>query len=176
MTVGVDTHILLLMELLTSFLDDDFKRFLILNGHGGNIETLRVALRRLQPKYPDRLLTGASYWELAERELAELARGERKDMGHACEFETAMVMHFRPDLVREAEIRNDHQPLPDVLRGLYVAEDMGQRTNQGCVGYPEAATAESGGRFVATIIDRVTEVCRQLIAEPIIPGRRRANR
>ncbi len=36
LTVGVDTHILLLMELLTSFLDDDFKRFLILHGHGGN--------------------------------------------------------------------------------------------------------------------------------------------
>ena len=175
LTVGVDTHILLLMELLTPLLDDNFKRVLILNGHGGNIETLRVALRRLQPKYPDRLLTGASYWEIAERELAELARGDRKDMGHACEFETAMVMHFRPDLVRTSEIRNDHQTLPDVLRGVYVAEDMGQRTNQGCVGYPEAATAESGGQFVAAIIDRVTEVCRQLLQQEIIAGRRKAN-
>lgn len=175
LTVGVDTHILLLTELLIPLLEDDFKRALILNGHGGNIETLRVALRQLQPEYPDRLLTGASYWELAERELAELARGGRKDMGHACEFETAMMMHFRPDLVRAAEIKNDHQPLPDVLRGLYVAEDMGVRTDQGCVGYPEAATPESGKAFVSAIVDRVTEVCGELLKHEIVPGRRDAH-
>jgi creatinine amidohydrolase len=171
LTVGVDTHIVLLTELLTPLLEDDFKRVLILNGHGGNIETLRVALRQLQPEFPDCLLTGASYWEIAERELAELARGERKSMGHACEFETSMMMHFRPDLVRNSEIRNDHQTHPDVFRGLYFAEDMGQRTHQGCVGYPEAATPESGKAFVSAIVDRVTEVCRGLLGQEIVPGR-----
>jgi hypothetical protein len=31
---------------------------------------MHFALRRLQPRYPNRLLTAASYWELAEKELA----------------------------------------------------------------------------------------------------------
>ena len=172
LTLGVETHILVLTELLRPLLDDDFKRVLILNGHGGNIETLRVALRELQPEFPDCLLTGASYWEIAEKELAELAKGDRKGMGHACEFETAMMMHFRPDLVRAQEIKNDHQPLPDVLRGVYVAHDMGQSTDQGCVGFPEAATPESGRAFVGAVVERVTEVCKELITQEIVPGRR----
>jgi creatinine amidohydrolase len=174
LSVSVDTHIQLVAELLTPLLDDGFKRFLILNGHGGNIDTLHAALRRLQPRYPDRLLAGASYWELAEEELAKLAAGERKHMGHACEFETSMMMHFRPDLVRAGEIKNDHQAKPRALRGLYVAEDMSQRTGQGCVGYPEAATRESGRRFADAIIERVTEVCRHLADEKIVAGRRNA--
>ena len=175
LTVGVDTHIRLLTELLAPLLESDFKRVLILNGHGGNIDTLHVALRQLQPRFPDRLLTGASYWEIAERELAALAKGGRRGMGHACEFETSMMMHFRPDLVRTSEIRNDHQTHPEVFRGLYFAEDMGQRTDQGCVGYPEAATPESGKAFVSAIVGRVTEVCRELLAHEIVPGGRDAH-
>jgi creatinine amidohydrolase len=174
LSLAADSHIQVVAELLTPLLDDGFRRVLVLNGHGGNIDTMHVALRRLQPRYPDRLLAAASYWELAAEELASLARGERKEMGHACEFETSMMMHFRPDLVRAAEIRDDHQAPPRVLRGLYVAEDMGQRTRQGCVGFPGAAARESGKRFAEAIIERVTQVCRHLCDQEIVPGRRRA--
>src|SRR5439155_14729956 len=104
---NVDTHVTILCELLTPLLDDGYQRIMILNGHGGNIDTLHVALRRLQPCYRDRALTGASYWELAEKELAALAEGERKSMGHACEFETSMVLAVRPDLVRRDQIKDD---------------------------------------------------------------------
>jgi creatinine amidohydrolase len=171
LAASVDTHITMLCELLASPLDEGFERVLLLNGHGGNIDTLHVALRRLQPKYPDRLLTGASYWEIAEKEIAAIAAGPRKVVGHAGEIETAMIMHFRPDLVRTAEIKDDHVTLPDALRGLYVAQDMSQRTHQGCVGYPESATAENGKRFVDAIVARVTQLCQALIALPINPGR-----
>lgn len=167
LTATVDTHITMLTELLTPLLDDGFKRFLILNGHGGNIDTLHVALRRLHAKYPNRLLTGASYWELAEPEIAAVATGARKAVGHACEIETAMIMHLRPELVRQSEIRNDHQLLPPDLRGLFVAQDMSQRTEQGCVGYPENATADLGRRFLEVIVVRVTQVCRSLGDMPI---------
>ena len=66
----------------------------------GLMGAARVALRRLQTRYPKRQLTAASYWELGEKELAELAEGPRKSMGHACEFETSMIMALRPELVR----------------------------------------------------------------------------
>src|SRR5262245_61196115 len=97
------THITMICEMLTPLLDDGHKRVLVLNGHGGNIDTMHVALRRLQPSYRDRLLSAASYWELAEKELAALAKGDRKMMGHACEFETSMIMAVRPELVRRDE-------------------------------------------------------------------------
>jgi len=130
----------------------------VLNGHGGNIDTLQMALRKLQPRYRDRLLAGASYWDVAAAEFAAIAEGPRKSMGHACEFETSMMMALRPELVRGEEIKNDDPDDSPVLRGLYVADDMGLRTKQGCVGYPELAAAEKGERLLAAAVQRVVEV------------------
>ena len=73
LSAEVDTHIDLLCDLLRPLLDDGYRRVLLLNGHGGNIDTMHVALRRLQTRYPDRQLTAGSYWDLAEKELAALA-------------------------------------------------------------------------------------------------------
>jgi creatinine amidohydrolase len=163
LSAEVDTHIDMLCDLLTPLLEDGHKRFLILNGHGGNIDTMQVALRRLQPRWRDRALTAASYWDLAAKELAELADGPRKTMGHACEFETSMVMALRPELVRKAEIKNDPPPSEPVLRGLYIAEDMKQRTDHGCVGYPELASAEKGHKFIEAAVTRTLEVVQALL-------------
>src|SRR5262249_36769911 len=137
LSAEVDTHVTMLCDLLEPLLRDGYQRLLILNGHGGNIDTMQMALRRLQPRYTDRQLAAAAYWDLAAKELAALAEGGRKVMGHACEFETSMMLALRPDLVWRDEIRNDPGPSEPALRGLYLAEDMHQRTQRGAVGYPE---------------------------------------
>ena len=163
LSASVDTHINVLCDLVTPLLDDGFLRVLILNGHGGNIDTMQTALRRLQPKYLDRTLTAASYWDLAQQELAALAEGTRKVMGHACEFETSMVMALRPELVRKDQIRNDLETTDPSLRGLYIAEDMRQRTDHGAVGYCELASPEKGRKMIAAAAERVVEVIRALL-------------
>src|SRR5437870_79212 len=167
LSAEVDTHITMLCDLLTPLLDDGYQRILVLNGHGGNIDTMHVALRRLQPRYRSRLVAAASYWELAEHELAGLAQGQRKTMGHACEFETSMILALRPELVHREKIRNDPPRGEASLRGLFTAEDMKQRTDHGAVGYPESASAEQGKRFLEAAVRRTVEVaqamlCRQL--------------
>jgi creatinine amidohydrolase len=148
----------------TLSLDDGYRRILILNGHGGNIDTMQVALRRLQPHYQNAILSAASYWDLASRELATLAEAPRKTMGHACEFETSMVMALRPELVRRDEIRNDPVKEEPVLRGLFLADDMKQKTDHGCAGYPESATPEKGRKFLNAAIERTAEVVTALLA------------
>lgn len=62
LSASADVHIDLLCDLLTPLLDDGWRRMLVLNGHGGNIDTMQTALRRLQPTYRDRVLSAASYW------------------------------------------------------------------------------------------------------------------
>ena len=152
LSASVDVHIDVLCDLLTPLLEDGWLRVLVLNGHGGNIDTMQTALRRLQPRYRDRILSAASYWDLAAAELAALAEGPRKTMGHACEFETSMMLALRPDLVRREQIRDD-PPREDALRGLYLAEDMKQRTDHGAVGYPELASAEKGRAFLKVAVE-----------------------
>jgi creatinine amidohydrolase len=167
LTAQVDTHITILCEVLTPLLNDGYPRIMILNGHGGNIDTLHVALRRLQPRFRHALLTGASYWELAECEIAALCDGPRKSVGHACEVETSMVMHLRPELVRSGEIKDDVETVPDAFRGLFVAKDMGQRTDHGAVGYPEQSSAAKGRRLLDAIITRVAAVAEAILLEPL---------
>jgi creatinine amidohydrolase len=167
LSAGVDTHIDMLCDLLAPLLDDGYQRVLILNGHGGNIDTMQTALRRLQPNYRKRVLSAASYWDLAREELAALAEGPRKVMGHACEFETSMVMALRPDLVRKDQIRNDLETTDPALRGVYLADDMRQRTDHGAVGYCELATADKGRRMIETAGTRVAEVVQALLRKKV---------
>jgi len=166
LSLEVDTLVEVLCDMLTPILTDGFKRILILNGHGGNVDPMHMALRLLQPDWTDRILSAASYWSLAEKELAALAEGPRKTMGHACEFETSMMLALRPDLVRRSEIRNDPAQDTPALRGLFLADDMKQKTDHGAVGYPELATAEKGRIFLNAAIARTVEVVQAILQRP----------
>ncbi len=166
LTATLPTYEQLLIELLLPMLRSGFQRILLLNGHGGNIDPLKVALRRLDVQFPKAVLTGAAYWELASEAIAELCRGPRKSVGHACEVETSMMMHLRPELVRTDRIADDPADLnlPD---GLFQAIDFGRRTQRGAVGYPSFATPESGVKMLEAIVQAVTSVTDRLAAIPL---------
>lgn len=169
LSVDGETHVDVLCQLLVPLLAEGFLRFLVLNGHGGNTDTTHLALRSLQPDFPDRILSAAAYWELAEKELAALAKGPRKIMGHACEFETSMVMALRPELVHWEEIPED-PPMDDpAMTGLFLADDMKERTKHGAVGYPRLATPEKGKAFLEAAIQRTTEIVTALLKKHL-PG------
>jgi creatinine amidohydrolase len=167
LSVTVDTHVDLLAGLAEPLLEDGYPRLLILNGHGGNVDTMQTALRRLQPRWRERVLAAASYWDLAAKELAALAEGPRKVMGHACEMETSMMLALRPGLVRRDQVRDDPPRDNAALRGLFLADDMFQKTDHGCVGFPEKATAEKGRALLQAAIERATEVARELLKRPV---------
>jgi creatinine amidohydrolase len=167
LSAEVDTHVDMLCDMLAPLLEDGYPRILVLNGHGGNIDPMHMALRRLQPGFRQHILSAASYWDLADKELAALVEGPRKSMGHACEFETSMMLALRPELVRRDHIRDDPPRDDAALRGLFLADDMWQKTDHGCVGYPERATAEKGRTFLAAAIDRTLEVVQALLKRPL---------
>ena len=168
LTSPLPTYEQILVDLLTPLLRDGFVRVLILNGHGGNIDPLRVALRRLDGEFPRAILTGAAYWDLAGPELARLCEGPRKEMGHACEIETSMVLHLRPDLVKLDRAKNDPDDTPEGLNGLSWARDFVRRTDHGVVGYPESADAERGRLMLEAAVAKVAEVARRVLELPIV--------
>ena len=170
LTASLPTYETLLVELMRPLLNDGFRRVLVLNGHGGNIDPLRVALRRLDVEYPRALLTGAAYWELAAPELAGLCRGGRKEVGHACEIETSMMLALRPDLVKRDRVRDDPSPAPLGLERLFWARDFARRTDHGAVGYPELATAEAGRKMLEAVVTRVAAVARALLELRLDPA------
>ena len=167
MTAELSTYIATLCEMARAPLEDGFPRIMFLNGHGGNIDPMKVALRELQVEYPQALLSGASYWSIAEAVIANGLEGKDKFVGHACEFETSMIQHLRPELVDDAK-RADAGPwLPDATDGLTISRDMKQRTRAGCTGRPDLATAEKGAKMFAGIVDLVSAAVTNLLATPI---------
>jgi creatinine amidohydrolase len=167
MTAELSTYISTLCEMARAPLEDGFSRIFFLNGHGGNIDPMKVALRELQIEYPNAVLSGASYWSIAEAVIAGGLEGADKGVGHACEFETSMIQHLRPELVDDAKRAHAGPWLPDVTEGLYISRDMKQRTQAGCTGRPDLATAAKGAAMFEGIVDRVSGAVRQILDTPI---------
>jgi creatinine amidohydrolase len=166
LTATLPTYESLLVELLTPLLHAGFYRILLLNGHGGNIDPLRVALRRLDVLFPRAILTGAAYWELAEADLAPLCAGPRAAVGHACEIETALMLALRPELVRKDLIRDDPADSPATPHGLFWPRNFERKTRHGAQGFPRFATAENGRRMLDAISQRLVQVARAILTLP----------
>ena len=165
-TAELDTYIATLCEIGTSLLEDGFRRILFLNGHGGNVDPLQVALRQLQQQFPEAVLAGGSYWNVADDLLQEVLEGDHRFVGHACEFETSVIMHLRPELVNQSAMANAGELVANSIDGLFVSRDMKHRTAAGCTGRPDLATAEKGKSLFDGIIERLTATAEKLLAQP----------
>jgi creatinine amidohydrolase len=99
-SLRTETYLAVLRDLLGSLAESGFQRIFVLNGHGGNHEAVRIAVRDVGLER--RLyLAAASYYELARVDL-ETAGAHRlgEVPGHAGAFETSLMLAVRPDLVR----------------------------------------------------------------------------
>ena len=163
---SLEVYIETLMGMARSVLNDGFPRILLLNGHGGNIDPMRVALRRIQNEYVDRLLSAACYWDVADELIKQSLDGAHKFVGHACEFETSMLMHLRPELVKLELVKDAGELITDNLGGVYFSRDLRQRTAEGCTGRPDLASAEKGRMLFAGILEALVETVDSLLAQP----------
>ena len=163
---SLEVYIETLMGMARSVLNDGFRRILLLNGHGGNIDPMRVALRRIQNEYVDRLLTAACYWDVADELIKQSLDGAHKFVGHACEFETSMLMHLRPELVKLELVKDAGELITDNLGGVYISRDLRQRTAEGCTGRPDLASAEKGRMLFTGILEALVETVDSLLAQP----------
>lgn len=167
LNTDLETYVATLSDLAESLLDDGFLRLLFVNGHGGNVDPLRVALREIQPNYPEALLAGGSYWHAADEFIRDSLEGEHKYVGHACEFETSMVLHLRPDLVDQDNLNDAGELVPSEIQGIFVSRDMRQRTAQGYTGRPDLASPEKGAKLFNGVVDRLQALAEQLLKEPL---------
>jgi creatinine amidohydrolase len=139
-------YIDVLCGMLESFLRHGFRRLVVLNGHGGNDVPGKQALFEVRQRHRDRsdlLLLFATYWELAPRAAQAHPALVQRSMGHACEWETSMMLRLDRDQVGDiaslepVEMSGSFEP---ATRGWTTRD----RTAPGHIGDPRAATAEKG--------------------------------
>jgi len=151
-SAGPRLYLDLLRELAENFLVHGFRRLFFLNGHGGNIIPAKQAIFELRQKYRERddlLLLFASYWDLA-RPHKEKEGYVQTEVGHACEWETSMILTLKPELVvgdiTKLETVANAYGFDPAYRGWITNE----RTPTGHIGSPQFATHAKGEHLFAS--------------------------
>jgi creatinine amidohydrolase len=158
------TYLDLLGDLIDNMVAHGFRRIVFLNGHGGNIVPASQAVFEARQRYRDRddlLLLAATYWLLGSQPNTTSPGFVQDIMGHACEWETSMILALAPHLV--GDLRSI-EPVPHsnffepAARG-WLTQD---RSAAGHIGDPRQASAEKGETLfrlfsadVAAFLERV---------------------
>lgn len=101
-SIGIRVYIDFVSEIVRSLTWLGFPRVVLLNGHGGNDEALRVVANRIvfEEQLPVTIAM-ASYWDIGREALATTDVHRVGPVpGHAGGFETSCLLAIRPELVR----------------------------------------------------------------------------
>jgi creatinine amidohydrolase len=160
------TYLDLLNGLMENFLMHGFRRLVFVNGHGGNDVPGKQAIFELRQRHRQRddlLLLFTTYWGLGVKPWETNPALQQRAMGHACEWETSMILRIAPHLVGDYRAAKTVEPgttFAPGSRGWITRE----RTEPGHIGSPQFATAEKGEHLlnafsadVATWLERVVQ-------------------
>lgn len=116
LTVSQRTYIALLVDLAEGIAKLGCKRLVLLNGHGGNEDAMRVAATEMVfERRRGMAMAAVSYWAVGQDALKGLPG---PTPGHAGHFETSLVLAVRPDLARlDARFPPDREPRPLAIGG-----------------------------------------------------------
>ncbi len=164
-----------LIDMAENFIMHGFRRIVFINGHGGNITPSQQALFELRQKFrrrSDLLLLSATYWTSGGRPPPPppLVKGGMEgsefvqtQMGHACEWETSMMLRIRPELVGDYKAALD-VPWGKAFAPAHRAWVTKDRTEPGHIGFPRHASAEKGETLFRVFSAAVIELLNRVIA------------
>jgi creatinine amidohydrolase len=159
------TYLDMLNGLAENFVQHGFRRLVFINGHGGNDVPGRQSIFELRQRHRDRsdlLFLLATYWSLASSPNPGLDSFHQKQMGHACEWETSMMLRLAPQLVgdyKAAKPIEQGMPFAPAAQGWITRE----RTGPGYIGAPHHATAEKGEKLFTTFAADVVAFLERVI-------------
>ncbi len=159
-TLDYPTFFALLRCICLSASRHGFRRLFLLNGHGGNMTALDVAVIELSVQLRLPIIAG-TYWMLAEKAFAEILETQPNVL-HACEAETSMLLALDPKLVDMSLVEGIGAPPGSDFWERFMRAPSRWRpwtevTPSGVIGNPAAATAEKGERLLAAAADAVAE-------------------
>src|ERR1019366_250393 len=132
-----------LIDLAENLIFHGFRRIVFVNGHGGNIVPAQQALFELRQKvraHGDLLLVSTTYWSLGGKPYEVDPTIKQQQMGHACEWETSMMLHIAPHLVGDLT-QVIEVPFGSGFAPAHRAWITKERTEPGHIGDPRHATA-----------------------------------
>ncbi len=164
-----------LMALITDYVESlagqGFRRFYVLNGHGGNVAPVRAAFHDLHRGHRDLHLRLRSWWELPNANALRLELYGAAEGMHATPSEVAITQHVLP-----GHIKLGDEPAPAPLPTAFLRDHAGDQHRDAAThreAFPDGrvgsdsslAKPEHGARLLeAAIADGVADY-RALLAE-----------
>jgi len=173
-TVSLDFDVLLdaLEAIADTGLENGFDAVLFLNSHGGNQAAISAAVTTVGSDHPDAEVLGLTYFTLVNEGVDDIRDSDIGGMSHAGEFETALMMHLRPDLVNEERIDGQHLEEPynhgthDLMDigPLAVYREFEEYSYTGAIGAPDLATARKGEQILELLRDELETLFSDIYA------------
>ncbi|MGJ4957564.1 creatininase family protein [Bradyrhizobium sp. HKCCYLRH2015] len=149
-TLRLSTYHAVLRDLCRSILNAGFRRIVIVNGHGGNIQALAALTGELTREFNAPIATTTYFMEGRET-MAEVLEDQDGVM-HACEAETSMMMAAHPSLVDAARLDAAFGPSFDIMGSMVPSLKMFRSfadiTTSGVAGDARKASAAKGEKLL----------------------------
>ncbi len=144
-------------EILVSLHKQGFRKFILVNGHGGNNSTLNSLARDLYKEYLDNFIV-IHWWMLIEDITKDIFNGSG---GHAGVDETSAIVYFAPELIKWS----------------YLEEITGYKYHNGIIPYPPPGNVlfyqddyvfpyedkEKAKLFMEKTIDRILKIVETIL-------------
>jgi creatinine amidohydrolase len=175
-TLTAETMMAIVGDIVASVVHHGFRRIAVVNGHGGNAGVIDVLASTLGHRfYGAARVACLTYFTLARDAIAKARESRPGGMGHACEFETALMLHLHPDLVHmdravvhypETGTRYLSTDLVEgsIVRSFAAFDDLSE---SGTFGDPGLATVDKGGRFLAMSAEALAAFLTDFATWPI---------
>ena len=160
-TFRAETLVQVLMEVVTSLMQHGIRKFMFVNGHGGNTPALTIVVNRVKQELGCEAIWGT----LPYNAIGDLSSQHAKSpiTGHSCEVEVSILLALAPDAVRK-EALTPGKLRPEVLAELEQPNDhvhlqrgsfFDETTENGALGDATQASVELGNLYVETALDRL---------------------
>jgi len=144
-------------DLVTDSYKKGLRNFLLISGHGGSqhMAALKEVAEELIEELRGLKIAVFSPYDLLWKELGEIA--ETENDSHAGEIETSMILHLAPELVK-GRAKEEYPKIPRP----FIQKDYTRYWRGGVWGNPQKASAEKGEAAVKMIVDKITEIIREI--------------
>lgn len=170
LTAEIETFIDVGEQLVSSMAEHGFKKFILLNSHGGNTNKVALMAEKLRYKLgPEVKVVAVTYWHLIGKEIQDIRETALGGMGHSGELETSIMMTINPDLVRQDLIDADGPEKRSQFVGtdmfapgvVTVSKPFKELSHHGGIGDPRSASKDKGEQILSAIVAKLAAVVRE---------------
>jgi creatinine amidohydrolase len=171
LTLTAETAIRAWTEIGESVARAGCRRLIIVNSHGGNMPVMDIVARELRIRC--RMLAVSSAWVRLGQPPGLTSEREQMHGIHGGDYETSLMLHFRPDLVKR-ELMRDYASTAEAyakdFARLRVTQPIGfgwmsQDLNpDGVVGEAQLATTDKGAAIAAHVTVEFVKLLRDVAA------------